>query len=93
MRGLPAGVELGHANAEDTVGEGGHGRSRPRAIPSRGRIWRGDRLGSHDARKWTRRCVSTRTVKSHRNHGMHKMNRTRFSDLIEFAVRNNRVDL
>jgi DNA-binding NarL/FixJ family response regulator len=31
--------------------------------------------------------VSTRTVESHRNHIMHKMNFTSFSDLIRFAVR------
>jgi DNA-binding NarL/FixJ family response regulator len=37
--------------------------------------------------------VSTRTVESHRNHIMHKMNFTSFSDLIKFAVRNNLVEL
>jgi FixJ family two-component response regulator len=35
--------------------------------------------------------VSTRTVESHRNHIMHKMNFKSFSDLIRFAVRNNMV--
>lgn len=37
--------------------------------------------------------VSTRTVESHRNHIMHKMNFTSFSDLIKFALRNNLVEL
>ena len=37
--------------------------------------------------------VSTRTVESHRNHIVHKMNFTNFSDLIKFAVRNNLVNL
>jgi DNA-binding NarL/FixJ family response regulator len=36
--------------------------------------------------------VSTRTVESHRNHIMHKMSFTSFSDLIRFAVRNNLVE-
>jgi DNA-binding NarL/FixJ family response regulator len=36
--------------------------------------------------------VSTRTVESHRNHIMHKMRFTSFSELIRFAVRNNLVD-
>ncbi len=36
--------------------------------------------------------VSTRTVESHRNHIMHKMNFTSFSDLIRFAVRSNLVE-
>jgi len=35
--------------------------------------------------------VSTRTVESHRNHIMHKMSFTSFSDLIRFAVRSNLV--
>ncbi len=35
--------------------------------------------------------VSTRTIESHRNHIMHKMNFASFSDLIRFAVRNNLV--
>ena len=35
--------------------------------------------------------VSTRTVESHRNHIMRKMNFTSFSDLIRFAVRANLV--
>jgi len=36
--------------------------------------------------------VSTRTVESHRNHIMRKMNFASFSDLIRFAVRSNLVD-
>jgi DNA-binding NarL/FixJ family response regulator len=36
--------------------------------------------------------ISTRTVESHRNHIMRKMNFGSFSDLIRFAVRNNLVD-
>jgi DNA-binding NarL/FixJ family response regulator len=36
--------------------------------------------------------VSTRTVESHRNHIMHKMNFASFSDLIRFAVRSNLVE-
>ncbi len=36
--------------------------------------------------------VSTRTVESHRNHIMHKMSFTSFSDLIRFAVRSNLVE-
>lgn len=36
-------------------------------------------------------AVSTRTVESHRNHIMHKMNFANFSELIRFAVRNNLV--
>jgi len=35
--------------------------------------------------------VSTRTVESHRNHIMRKMNFASFSELIRFAVRNNLV--
>jgi DNA-binding NarL/FixJ family response regulator len=35
--------------------------------------------------------VSTRTIESHRNHIMHKMNFSSFSDLIRFAVRNRMV--
>jgi DNA-binding NarL/FixJ family response regulator len=35
--------------------------------------------------------VSTRTVESHRNHIMRKMNFTSFSELIRFAIRNNLV--
>jgi DNA-binding NarL/FixJ family response regulator len=35
--------------------------------------------------------VSTRTVESHRNHIMRKMNFTSFSDLIRFAVRSNLI--
>jgi len=35
--------------------------------------------------------VSTRTIESHRNHIMHKMNFTSFSDLIRYAVRNDLV--
>ncbi len=35
--------------------------------------------------------VSTRTVESHRNHIMRKMNFTSFSDLIRFAVRTNLI--
>lgn len=37
--------------------------------------------------------VSTRTIESHRNHIMRKMNFRSFSDLVRFAVRNNLVDL
>ena len=36
--------------------------------------------------------VSTRTVESHRNHIMRKMNFTSFSDLIRFAVRANLIE-
>ena len=36
--------------------------------------------------------VSTRTVESHRNHIMRKMNFTSFSELVRFAVRNHLVD-
>jgi DNA-binding NarL/FixJ family response regulator len=36
--------------------------------------------------------VSTRTVESHRNHIMKKMEFESFSDLVRFAVRNNLVD-
>lgn len=36
--------------------------------------------------------VSTRTVESHREHIMHKMKFTTFSDLVRFAVRNNLVE-
>jgi DNA-binding NarL/FixJ family response regulator len=36
--------------------------------------------------------VSTRTIESHRNHIMHKMNFASFSDLIRFAIRNNLVE-
>jgi DNA-binding NarL/FixJ family response regulator len=36
--------------------------------------------------------VSTRTVESHRNHIMRKMNFASFSDLVRFAVRNHIVD-
>lgn len=36
--------------------------------------------------------VSTRTVESHRNHIMHKMNFASFSDLVRFAIRNNLVE-
>jgi DNA-binding NarL/FixJ family response regulator len=36
--------------------------------------------------------VSTRTVESHRNHIMHKMGFTSFSELIRFAVRSNLVE-
>jgi DNA-binding NarL/FixJ family response regulator len=35
--------------------------------------------------------VSTRTVESHRNHIMRKMEFESFSDLIRFAIRNNLV--
>lgn len=35
--------------------------------------------------------VSTRTVESHRNHIMHKMSFTSFSELVRFAIRNNLV--
>ncbi len=35
--------------------------------------------------------VSTRTVESHRNHIMRKMNFASFSDLIRFAIRNNLI--
>jgi DNA-binding NarL/FixJ family response regulator len=35
--------------------------------------------------------VSTRTIESHRNHIMRKMNFTSFSDMIRFAVRSNLV--
>jgi len=37
--------------------------------------------------------VSTRTVESHRNHIMHKMNFRSFSELVRFAVRNNLIEL
>ena len=36
--------------------------------------------------------VSTRTVESHRNHIMHKMEFESFSDLVRFAIRNNLVE-
>jgi DNA-binding NarL/FixJ family response regulator len=36
--------------------------------------------------------VSTRTVESHRNHIMHKMNFGSFSELVRFAVRNKIVE-
>lgn len=36
--------------------------------------------------------VSSRTIESHRNHIMHKMGFTSFSDLVRFAVRNNLVE-
>jgi DNA-binding NarL/FixJ family response regulator len=36
--------------------------------------------------------VSTRTIESHRNHIMHKMNFASFSDLVRFAIRNNLVE-
>jgi DNA-binding NarL/FixJ family response regulator len=36
--------------------------------------------------------VSTRTVESHRNHVMRKMNFASFSELIRFAIRSNLVD-
>jgi len=37
--------------------------------------------------------VSTRTVESHRNHIMRKMEFGSFSELVRFAVRNNLVEL
>lgn len=37
--------------------------------------------------------VSTRTVESHRNHIMRKMNFASFSELVKFAVRHNLVEL
>jgi DNA-binding NarL/FixJ family response regulator len=36
--------------------------------------------------------VSTRTVESHRNHIMHKMNFEAFSDMVRFAVRKNLIE-
>ncbi|MGH9690444.1 MAG: response regulator transcription factor [Candidatus Acidiferrales bacterium] len=36
--------------------------------------------------------VSTRTIESHRNHIMHKMKFTSFSELVRFAIRNNLVE-
>lgn len=36
--------------------------------------------------------VSSRTIESHRNHIMHKMNFTSFSDLVRFAVRSNLIE-
>src|SRR6202163_4908205 len=36
--------------------------------------------------------VSTRTIESHRNHIMHKMNFGSFSELVRFAIRNNLVE-
>ena len=36
--------------------------------------------------------VSTRTIESHRNHIMHKMNFTSFSELVRFAIRSNLVE-
>ena len=36
--------------------------------------------------------VSTRTIESHRNHIMHKMNFQSFSELVRFAVRSNLVE-
>jgi|SRR5580704_2954897 DNA-binding NarL/FixJ family response regulator len=36
--------------------------------------------------------VSTRTVESHRNHIMHKMNFESFSDMVRFAIRKNLVE-
>ena len=36
--------------------------------------------------------VSSRTIESHRNHIMHKMGFTSFSDLVRFAVRNDLVE-
>jgi DNA-binding NarL/FixJ family response regulator len=36
--------------------------------------------------------VSTRTIESHRNHIMHKMEFASFSDLVRFAIRNNLVE-
>jgi DNA-binding NarL/FixJ family response regulator len=36
--------------------------------------------------------VSTRTIESHRNHIMNKMNFSSFSELIRFAVRTNIVE-
>ena len=35
--------------------------------------------------------VSTRTVESHRNHIMHKMRFTNFSDMVRFAIRQNLI--
>ncbi len=35
--------------------------------------------------------VSTRTVESHRNHIMHKMRFTNFSDIVRFAIRQNLI--
>ena len=37
--------------------------------------------------------VSTRTIESHRNHIMRKMNFASFSDMVRFAIRNKIVDL
>lgn len=37
-------------------------------------------------------AVSTRTIESHRNHIMHKMNFTTFPDMVRFAVRHHLVD-
>jgi DNA-binding NarL/FixJ family response regulator len=36
--------------------------------------------------------VSARTVESHRNHIMRKMNFASFSDMVRFAIRNKIVD-
>jgi DNA-binding NarL/FixJ family response regulator len=36
--------------------------------------------------------VSTRTIESHRNHIMHKMNFTSFSDLVRYAIRHRLVE-
>jgi DNA-binding NarL/FixJ family response regulator len=36
--------------------------------------------------------VSTRTVESHRNHIMHKMEFESFSDMVRFAIRKNLVE-
>ena len=36
--------------------------------------------------------VSTRTVESHRNHIMHKMEFESFSDMVRFAIRKSLVE-
>lgn len=49
-------------------------------------------LGRSNKEVATELGVSTRTVESHRNHIMRKMNYTSFSELVRFAVRNHLVD-
>jgi DNA-binding NarL/FixJ family response regulator len=36
--------------------------------------------------------VSTRTIESHRNHIMHKMNFASFSELVRFALRSKLIE-
>jgi DNA-binding NarL/FixJ family response regulator len=82
---------MGQRETPDPAGKQGEGAVSP-LTPRETEVVRLLAEGSSNKQVASRLGVSTRTIESHRNHIMHKMDFGSFSDLVRFAVRNNLIE-